>query len=200
MSSLPVITLDNAARPRDLLHSALKRGEEEIAQTTKNAFQQRGKPERLGTDYKPYEALFVLLDQSKRFTGLRRQPYMTSEEVIEEHRRIFLQWAYKEGSNQAILFNSFGPGDYDFFLRFYVTDCWRNGTVRSKHLKTILRIELQEVPTERVVLIGDEAWRASKYVPDGLPAYGIEAPWKQDMTRREYQSRVADLWERINAS
>lgn len=149
-----------------------------------------------------FEALFVLQDPSKGFTERRWKPCATPEQAIEQHRSIFLEWAYKDGSNQAILFKSFSPTDAEFFRRFYVTDCWKDGTFKSRYWRLKLRIELHEVHALRVIVVGEKAWMAVmsalKGSPIPTPIFSIIAPWKKGMTPQEYETHVSDLWAKIN--
>jgi hypothetical protein len=157
----------------------------------------------------PYEVLFVLSDPSKPFTEpLWELCCPTVEKAIEQHRSVFLQWAYKPNSNQAVLFESFSSMRSEFFRRFYVTDCWKDGTRTRRYWRRRLSIELHSVCTGLVVVIGEKAQQEvkttlKKYDPISAPIREIVAPWekilKRRMTPEEYKQHVSKLWDEIRA-
>jgi hypothetical protein len=77
-----------------------------------------------------YESLFVLEAPSVSFTEARWRPCNTAEKAIQNHRRIFLDWAYR-GKLTYLFKTLFRTSSADFYRRFYVTDVWKDAAFKK---------------------------------------------------------------------
>jgi len=172
-----------------------------------------------GESGQSYEALFVLEAPSVSFTEKRWSPCNTIEEAIQKHRAVFFEWAFS--GKQAHLFRSFAQmafGDSllsqvelttrEFFRRFYVTDVWKDalfntqrGNRRYKdYWLSKLAIELEKVPTQRVIFIGRQAEQGGKlFIRSGFPTHYVPFPSRW-LSEEIFKTEVARLTEEIRAT
>lgn len=119
-----------------------------------------------------YKILFVLIAPSVPFTerSCGSDRCHTVEDAIQNHRRIFLHWAY--GSPEtAYLFKSLcGEQNSNFYESVYVTDLYKDGvdrrsdtykskspkqrTAHNKYWRSKLTVELRCVRAEHIVFVG----------------------------------------------
>ena len=154
-----------------------------------------------------HEVLFVLEAPSESFTDRRWKECDATEVAIKAHRAIFFEWA--KSGKQAHLFRLFCPMSPDrrwpslaeSFQRFYVTDIWKDGAFKKlggdreyrEYWLSKLSVELREVPTSRIILVGGEAARGQKLARKGTPVYRIPFPsqWVSEEKFKEHVSSLA---------
>lgn len=161
-----------------------------------------------------YEALFVLQAPSVSFTETRWRQCNNPETAIQQHRAIFLDWAYR--GYQFHLFTAFGPEpSINFFRRLYVTDVWKDAGISKcifenseykRYWRSKLAFELENVPTRCVITVGREAQievgmlkRKGFLRPDTqLLHISFPSGQQRGITQEGYKNEVATLIEQLS--
>lgn len=159
-----------------------------------------------------FKAMVVLEAPSLSFTEKRwRSGCQNVDDAIDMHRQIFFDWA--QTGDQAALFRLLAPGVAkmeEFFQTLYITDVWkdalfakmlnRDNPTYGNYWRSKLRIELESVPAERVVLVGRHARTSGyRFVPLNTPVHLLDFPG-QWLSKDNKHAQIESLEAEIQSS
>jgi hypothetical protein len=138
---------------------------------------------------KTFAALVVLEGLSEPFTKARwKTQCATPEEAINQHRKIFFQWAFRGPQARLFLGLVGEPSTVeDFFRQLYITDVWKDGAFKAnrkgcnpayeRYWRSKLALEIKGVAADRAIFVGGPAREVGwDLVPSGMPRHDVPFP------------------------